>query len=188
MSNRPFRDCRGFSLVELMVALVVASVVGLAMVKLFIDQHQTYIRQNEGVRATQNARAGVDLMTRELRNAAYDPRGLAGAGVAQWSADTFAWTADLNEDGDVNDDSEQVAYLYDADADILVRRELGTDVTVADGISELTFSYFSDGNGTVAATASEIEQVGIAMSYDTPDGVMPGRFETQVALRNRIYE
>jgi prepilin-type N-terminal cleavage/methylation domain-containing protein len=188
MHSRPLRDPRGFTLVEMLVALIVASIVGLSMVKLFINQHQAFLRQNEGVRATQNARAGVDMMARELRNAGYDPRGSSGAGITQWSADTFGWTADLNEDGDADDDDEQVAYLFKSGSGTLVRREGGTNVTIADGITGLTFAYFSDENGTVAAAATEIEQVGIAMTYETPESVMPGHLETQVALRNRIYE
>lgn len=177
----------GFSLVELLVAIVVAGILGSGMVQLFIAQNQAYIRQNAGVLASQNARAGFDMLVREMRNAGYDPRGLAGAGITHWSPDTFAWTADLNADGDILDADEDVMFYHDAEESILVRREGGIDVAVADGITTLDFAYFQSASGTAAATADEIRQIQVRMEFVTPRGVMDGRIQTQVAIRNNIY-
>lgn len=188
LMSRASSRARGFTLVELLVAMVVLGIMGMGMVKLFIAQHQAYMMQNEGVLATQNARAGFDMMTREIRNAGYDPRGIAGAGITHWTVDSFGWTADLNADGDVADDAEAVLYFFQADPGALIRREEGTDITVTDGVIGLTLEYSSDANGTVAGSADQVEQVGITMTYDTPDGVLPGALETHVALRNNIYE
>ena len=69
----------GFTLLELLLAMTLTGVLGVAAVRLFVAQHQAFVRQGEGIRRTQNARAGFDLMTREMRNAGYDPRGTAGA-------------------------------------------------------------------------------------------------------------
>lgn len=179
---------RGFTLIELMVALVMIGIIGMGAVRLFIAQHQAFLQQNDGVRVTQNARAGLDMLARELRNAGYDPRETAGASITQWTPDSFGWTADLNADGDVDDDGEAVLYYYEAGDSALFRREDGSEAEVADGITDFAFAYFSDASGTVAGTAAEIEQVGIMLIYATPDGVMPGRLESQVALRNHIYQ
>lgn len=178
----------GFTLIELLVALVVLGVFGMGAVNLFRAQHQAFIRQNEGVRITQNARAGLDMLARELRNAGFDPRGTAAAGLTVWSPDSVGWTADLNADGDVDDDEEDVLYFFQADPGAMIRREGGVEVEVADRLTDLTLGYFSDESGTVAATMAEIEQVGITMTYETPEEVVPGHLETQVALRNGIYE
>lgn len=178
---------RGFTLIELMVALVMVGIIGMGAIRLFIAQHQAFLQQNDGVRITQNARAGFDMLVRELRNAGYDPRDAAGASITDWTSDSFGWTADLNADGDIADDGETVLYYYEPDEETLIRSEAGVEDEVADGITELDFGYFSDAAGTVAASATEIEQVGISMTYATPAGVMPGNLETQVALRNQIY-
>ena len=183
----PRLDQAGFTLTELLIGMVIVAVMGIGMVSLFRVQHQTYVSQNEGVMSTQNVRAGMDMMAREIRNAGYDPYGGAGAGVSQWTSTRFAFTADLNGDGDILDDAESVTYFYDAADSLLVRSTSGVDATVANGIVGMTLSYFQDASGTAATSSSNIQQILIRMTYATPDGVMPGSLETQVALRNNIY-
>lgn len=185
MRERPAQA--GFTLTEIMVGMVIVGVMGIGMVSMFRVQHQTYVSQNSGVLSTQNARAGLDMMVREMRNAGFDPYGDAGAGVTEWTATRFAFTADLNGDGDTDDPDESVTYFFDAADSLLVRSVFGTDATLANGIAAMTFSYFRDGSGTAASSASGIEQVRIRMTYATPEGVLDGSLETQVALRNNIY-
>jgi prepilin-type N-terminal cleavage/methylation domain-containing protein len=177
----------GFSLVELIVAIVIASIMAGGMVHLFMVQNQAYMRQNDGVLASQNARAGFDMLVREMRNAGYDPRGLALAGITNWSPDTIAWTADLNADGDALDPDENVMFYYDAETQILVRRELLTDLIVAEDITALDLDYFQDNSGTVATASDQIHQIHVEMAFSTPQGVADGRLATQVAVRNNIY-
>ena len=113
------RGEKGLTLVELMVTLVITSIMGLALVGFLRSQHQTVTRQNDGVLATQNARAAVDMLARELRNAGYDPRGSGTAALTAMEADSVAWTADLDEDNGVTsfdpvaDTYEEVAYWHD---------------------------------------------------------------------------
>ena len=176
----------GFTLVELLLAMTLTGVLGVAAVRLFVAQHQSFIRQGEGIRRTQNARAGFDLMTREMRNAGYDPRGTAEAGVTTWSAHVFGWTADLDANGTVDGDGERVEYRLAEDG-TLVRREDGVDVPVAEHVTELGFTYFADADGTPAASADEIRLVAVRLGYDTPHGAAIAILETQVALRNRAW-
>lgn len=182
------RTASGFTLIELLIALVVMGIFSLGAVNLFTAQHRAFRLQNDGVLATQNARAGFDMLAREVRNAGYDPRGTGVAGITQWTATAFGWTADLNADGDVADDGEAVTYSFDAGAGELIRTVGGVDATISDGITNLALDYFADENGNAAAAAGDIEQIAVTMTYDTPDGVLAGRIETQVALRNNIYE
>ncbi len=182
------RASDGFTLIELMVALVVAGVVGMGILKLFIVQHQAYLRQDAGILATQNARAGFNVMLKEMANAGYDPRGKNVAGVTRWTSDSFGWTADLNADGDVADGGESILYYYAADSSALMRRADGVTSPVTDGVTGLSLSYFKDAAGTVSTSASEIHQVRARMSYQTPRGVPPGRFESQVAIMNQLFK
>jgi type IV pilus assembly protein PilW len=177
----------GFSLAELVIAIVIVAIMGLGMVTMFQAQHHSFVQQNDGLRSTQNARAALDLMARDIRNAGFDPYGSAGAGVTAWTADSFAYTADLNGDGDLLDTDESVTYYVDTITDQLMRGSFGTNVRMADGVQGLAFTYYQNATGTAATSASNIEQVKIQMTYDTPEGVMDGSLETQVALRNNIY-
>jgi type IV pilus assembly protein PilW len=177
----------GFTLVEMLVAIVVAGILGAAVVQLFVLQNQAYIRQNSGVLASQNARAGFDMLVREMRNAGYDPRGLSGAKITNWSPDSLAWTADLNADGDTLDSGEAVLYYYQSGNKTLRRREGGSEGPVADGITSLVFEYFQDYSGAAATTEDEIGQIRVDMEFSTPRGVMDGQIATEVAIRNHIY-
>lgn len=180
-------DRAGFTLTELMVGLIVLGVMGMGLVSLFRVQHQTYNQQNEGVLATQNARAALDMMTRDMRNAGFTPYGDAPAGVTTWASDSFGFTADRNGDGDVTDSEESVLYYHDADDDLLVRVADGVESPLANRITDLTFTYFSDADGTAATSAGDIEQVRVEIEYSTPEGVLAGSLASMVALRNQIY-
>lgn len=177
---------RGFTLVELLLAMMLTGFLGFAAVRLVVVQHQTFVRQGEGIRRTQNARAGFDLMTREMRNAGYDPRGTAESGVTAWTAEAFAWTADLNADGDKDDEGEDLGYRLAEDG-MLIRRDGAVEVPVAEHVTELAFSYFSDGEETPAVSAADIEQIGVRLAYDTPQGARASVLETRLTLRNRAW-
>ena len=136
---------RGLTLVELMVTLVIVAVMGLALVGFLRSQHQTVTRQNDGVLTTQNARAAIDMLARELRNAGYDPRAGGDAALTAMEADSVAWTADLDEDqavtssDPIDDTFEEVAYWHDPGTNTLVRWAMpslgGTAMPVSDGMS-----------------------------------------------------
>jgi len=182
------RSIAGFTLIELLVAVVIIAILGLAALNQFVAQHQAYVAQSIGVRTAQNARAGFDMLIREARNAGYDPRGITGASITHWTADSFGWTADLNADGDLNDVGEDVLYFFQADPGAMVRREGLVEVEMTDGVSDLSFAYFADPGGTAAQSVNSIELVAVAMTYLTAEGTLPGALRTQVAVRNAIYE
>jgi prepilin-type N-terminal cleavage/methylation domain-containing protein len=187
---------RGLTLVEMMVTMLIVAIMGLALVGFLRSQHQSVTRQNDGVLTTQNARAAIDMLARELRNARYDPRAGGLAALTAMEDDSVAWTADLDEDGAVvssdpiDDTYENVAYWHDAGTSTLVRWAMptlgGTAMPVSDGVDSLRLTYF-DGTGAVTADSSLVELIRIRLWYSTPDGVQTGALETQVALRNNIY-
>ena len=62
----------GFTLVELMTAVAVSSIVVTAAYQMFIGQRQTYSLQNEIAQMQQNVRASEHVMVREIRMAGYE--------------------------------------------------------------------------------------------------------------------
>jgi prepilin-type N-terminal cleavage/methylation domain-containing protein len=191
------RGERGLTLVEMMVTMLVVAIMGLALVGFLRSQHQTVTLQNDGVMITQNARAAVDMLARELRNARYDPRASGDAALTAMEPDSVAWTSDLDEDqavtsfDPIDDTYEEVAYWHDAGAGTLVRWPMPsqgvlTAMPVSDGVDSLRLTYL-DRTGAATADSSLVELVRIRLWYSTPDGVQTGALETQVALRNNIY-
>jgi len=68
------RHCRGekgVSLVELLIALVLASILIFVLYKTFIRQHKTYVVQEQVFDVQQNARAVMARMVREIRMAGF---------------------------------------------------------------------------------------------------------------------
>jgi len=116
----------GFSLVELMLAMLMTTIVMAGMVYLFSSSNQAYVAQDEVVTVTQNIRSAMEIMTHELRMAGYVPRenqpngsSPIGSDVSgqTWSdgsldhleeatASGLTFVADLNADGN----SETIRY------------------------------------------------------------------------------
>lgn len=73
------RSESGFTFVELMIALVLSIIIMTPLFKLLIDQQKTYTVQSQMTNMRQNARIGLDIMTKELRMAGY------GIPLSTWS-------------------------------------------------------------------------------------------------------
>ena len=128
---------RGFSVVELLVALGMAAVVFGLIVSFFANMSRSTTTQNAAAAAQQTARAGVDFMAQELRLAGLDPLNSAGAGIEEISptGTKIRFTTDSCDlpighsdtcenpvpDGNVNGKNERVTYLYDAGSRVLRR-------------------------------------------------------------------
>ena len=128
---------RGFTVVELLVALGMAAVVFGLIVSFFADMGRSTTTQNAAAAAQQTARAGVDFMAQELRLAGLDPLNSAGAGIEEISSagTKIRFTSDSCNvqigdsgtcenpvpDGNVNGKNERVTYWYDAGSRVLRR-------------------------------------------------------------------
>ena len=62
---------RGFSLVELMIALAVGAVLVAGVFNFFASMEKSYTVQEQMSEMQQNARVGMDFMTKEIRLAGY---------------------------------------------------------------------------------------------------------------------
>ena len=82
----------GFTLVELMVALAVGSIVMAAVMTAFQAQHNTYLAQGQVVEMQQNARVALDMLELDIRSAGNDPNNL-GAGITTVGIDPVTGVA-----------------------------------------------------------------------------------------------
>ena len=74
------RENKGFTLIEILVALAVSGLVLAGIYQTYLAQQKSYIVQGEIAKMQQNIRAAMFLMVRELRMAGFDPTGNAAAG------------------------------------------------------------------------------------------------------------
>lgn len=63
----------GFTMIEIMIALAISSVLVTAVYQTFHSQQRSYALQSEAAAMEQNLRGGLYLLTKELRSAGYNP-------------------------------------------------------------------------------------------------------------------
>ncbi len=172
---------QGFTLVELLVAMVVASIVFAAIYSVYVVQQRHYIAQTQVAEMQQNIRAAMNLIMRDIRMAGYDETGNASATIEDIQTDLIYMTIDLNEDGDVSDPGEHIAYdLYvspTSGLSTLGRAINNTTIAVnnnaghytatnhqpaAQVIEALQFAYFDEDN-SVTANANAVRSVVVSM-------------------------
>ena len=97
-------DQHGFTLVELMVALAITGIISAAMYAAYTSQQRVYQSQDQIVGMQQNLRAGLDMMTRELRMAGYDPERKWEAGFSRAEGQFVEFSMIAVDDKRDNDD------------------------------------------------------------------------------------
>jgi len=109
---------KGFSLVELMVAMAAASVLMAAISTFYHGQLKTHVTQNELVDMQQDARAAMYMMTREIRMAGYDPLN-SGATIRLADATQMAFDSDSDGSADGAIDAGERFYYGLSDGNLM---------------------------------------------------------------------
>lgn len=143
----------GFTIVELMVAMVISLVVMGAIYSTFQVQQKSYVHQERVAAVQQNLRAAMYYMTREIRMVGYDPTGSSNFGIVAAASDSINFTMDyLNgnatlSDNGVIDSGEDITYSLSGTD--LVRNAGSGNRVIAENIDSLEFTYLDqDDNGT----------------------------------------
>lgn len=98
---------KGFSLIELLVAMAVAAILLAGIYKAFNSQMKTHVAQQAVADMQQGLRASMFLMDKDIRMAGYNPTGLAPAQITTADNNLIEFTMDITggqNDGDDNDD------------------------------------------------------------------------------------
>jgi type IV pilus assembly protein PilW len=167
MISKPGRQS-GFTLIELMVALGVSTVIIGLVVATLISQQKNHVTQDALVDMQQSLRAAMEVLGGDLQMAGYDPTGNAGATFLIADRAELQFQLDRNGDGDFvdpilgADPGELIRYALTNDANrdgvadgtpCDLGRELdgGGLQALAENIDALNFVYL-DRNGTVLPT------------------------------------
>lgn len=133
----------GFTLIELMVALVIGSIVMLGIVSTYQAQLRSHLTEQSVVDMHQNARAAMYVMKEEIQMAGYDPTSRADATVLAATADSFQFEIDANEDGDCDDANEVIRYAITGNDLGRATGLAGTLQPVAENIEVVNFVYYN---------------------------------------------
>ena len=91
---------QGFTIVELLIAMVVALLALGAIYSTFLNQHKSYVVQEETAVMNQNLRIALFYMQREIRMTGCDPTGNADARIITANATSINFTEDVRGDFD----------------------------------------------------------------------------------------
>jgi len=192
---------KGFTLVELMIAMVIAAIVMTSVYSVYSAQQRSYIVQEQVAAMHQNLRSAMYFMEREIRMAGCNPTGAAAnVGIQSDSNGTsIHFTEDFRgkdtgdpSDGDTGDPDEDIRYfLADADgdgqADDLVRDTGGVEANIekviAENIASLTFDYL-DSSGATTAVFDDMRFVRITLVAANDDGSKTDTLQTRIHARN----
>jgi len=189
-----------FTLVELMVVMAMIGIVTGSIYGIFISSNRSYYTQDSVVEAQQSVRVGINLMTRDIRMAGFDPLENSNAGIEVATATKLRFTADMNRANGIEETArERITFEYVAGNDNLLRRRLyeGTGSqtdwqTLINNVSALSFSYLDAdgndlGNPVAAADLESIKTLVISMTVEGENalgGTFTRTLNTRVLFMN----
>jgi type IV pilus assembly protein PilW len=148
---------QGFTIVELLIAMVVSLLALGAIYSTFLNQQKSYVVQGETAAMNQNIRAAMFYLQREIRMAGCDPLGSASAGIIAANATSINFTEDVrgnlvgsDSDGVADDPDENITYALDANNNLVRTDPVNPPVvppappvpqTVAQNIDAIDFVY-----------------------------------------------
>ena len=167
----------GFSLIELLIAIAVGSIVLTLVVGFLFSQQRISVTHNAVMDMQQGVRAAVTLMTREIRMAGFDPTGNAGAEILQANVNSFFFTTDNNANGDLVDKddkwepNERIRYAINTSGNLGRATGAGVLNPLAFNVDALNFVYLDengnrlddDGAGNVTGNIENIRAVQITV-------------------------
>ena len=162
---------RGFTLIEMMIALAIGGIIFAAITTSFTFMRKTYRVQEEVSDMIENARVAMDIMTREIRMAGYDPQGIGITGIV-WdcslSPPVLELRMDLNGTGSYFGANEWILYRYDSTNKKIDRRVgFGSYLPLIEGIQSVTFQPL-DASGNATCTDANIREVRLTIVARTP--------------------
>ena len=195
MSRWQTTSREGFTLIEMVVALGLSLVTVTGVYSLYVSELRAQNVREDRLEMQQQARVVIDVVSRELLMAGFDPRGVNKdvdltndfQGIT-YHPDRLTIKADLNGNGLIADPNESIIFVYDAKTHTLRRNTGGGNQPFGENIESFLVQYF-DQEGKPTANSLAIRQVGITVTARTekpdPKFSKNGGYRT-VTLHSRL--
>jgi type IV pilus assembly protein PilW len=181
----------GFTVTELVLALAIMMMVMASIVSLLISLNRVYVAQNVIAGVQQVTRAGINIMTRNIRLAGLNPLKINRIGILEASVNKIRFQHDTNGSGTIEaGQDEDSAYLLNGNNQ-LIRQKDGnsrSNKSLVDHVSDLTFKYV-DRNNLETSILDEIHTVEISLTVREPAGkdkFISRTYSTRVICRNLV--
>jgi len=170
---------RGFTLVELLVAMVIASIVMAAIFGVYTTLTRSYTTQNAFADVQQAVRASVDIMAEDIMMAGLRDRWKGYSGnlpqILTAGSEEMSFTSDRDMDGTINGNSENISYRLNPTnkRQLQIIDALGTEVLIDnvmnDDLGIPLFRYFSESPDDLKDDKDLIGDYGYADPMDADD-------------------
>jgi type IV pilus assembly protein PilW len=165
----------GFTLIEMVVALGLSLVTVSAVYTLYVSELRAQLVREDMLEMHQQARVVMDVVSREILMAGYDPRGVNidvdlsndFLGIT-YDPGRLMIKADLNGNGLIADPNESITFIYDSLTHTLRRNTGGGNQPFGENIESFLVEYFDHG-GNPTIDSRSIRQVKIAVTARTED-------------------
>ena len=179
----------GFTLVELILAMGIMAIVLTAIISLFTSINRIYTTQGVAAGVQQVTRAGIDIMTRKIRMAGFNPLDVGNIGIVQADPDLIRFNFDDDGDGTIaTDGDEDIAYLLNEDNQLVQQKngKISSEQPLLDNVADLTFRYL-DADDMETTDLDAIRTVEVSLTVEEPAGrdrVLSRTYSTRVICRN----
>lgn len=173
----------GFTLIELMIALAIASICLTSIYSLYMSFIRMHTKEGVKINVQQNVRASIDMMVRDIRMAGLDPALTHDFGIiGPLHPQNIRFSADRDMDGYLDEpneadgieesDLERMAYAYNGTdtIEMILYNSDGTEemrATLVDNVIDLSFTYL-DADDAATAVAEDVRSVEINMTIQKP--------------------
>ena len=160
----------GFTLIELMVAMVISIIVMGAIYGVYQSQTRVQIVQEVHLELQESLRAVLTIMEREIRTAGADPTGNADARIILANPDELHFTRDIDDtagsgrfDGAITQPNEDIRYaIRGGNLVRITDGDAGDGDVLLDNVDALDFVYL-DSDGNVPADEDDIKYVEVTI-------------------------
>ena len=159
------KNKRGFSLIELLIAMAVASIIMMLIYGMYVSQVKTHTNQKLIAEMQQNVRSAMNFLERTARMAGYDSAGTANAAIMK----DFTSFGSPHDDLDIKTDATHIAFTVDFDGNGVI--DLNGDELLAYRLNNSNLEVWKEdpkdpGNWGWRVLAENIEAVGFAFAFD----------------------
>jgi len=179
----------GFTLVDILMGLALASVLMVAVVSLFTTMGRSYTTQNVAADVQAVTRAGVELMTQDIRMAGVNPAQISGVGIVAAAPANIQFTSDLNLNGTIDDTYERITYYLNGDR-LMQQLFAGNPMPLVENVTNLSFDYRDEDDVPVTDLVADIaiiRTVIISMTVQASagrSGALQRTYTARVRCRN----
>lgn len=152
---------KGITLVELLVALAVSSIIGTSAISIHINQQKIFAKEEALTNVRNSVRSALDIITRDIRMAGYNPKESTDfvPGVCEAKRDEIHIVMDIDTNGVLNNYEK---YGFQFSGDTLYRLRFSgsiasTRTPIAANIDYFEFQYFKPNGDTIACPVDSTE-------------------------------